>query len=143
MTSERRRAALTMAGIGLTTSMLCGWLLANSIAGSFAAWRAGAAEVRISGGDVGMLTLMPILVALAVWGTLAVFRNDAAVGRIGNRIAVAAMILVPVAFGGSWVFQNWAERRLAAEGYVRCGAERVGRFQSLTLCARKAPPTRM
>ncbi|WP_260597538.1 hypothetical protein [Sphingomonas endolithica] len=132
-----------MASIGLTLSILCGSLLASSIAASFAAWRARATEVRISGGDVGMLTLMPIFVALTIWGTLAVFRNDAVVGRIGNGIAVAGMILVPVAFGGSWVFQNWAEQRLAADGYVRCGADRVGRFPSLTLCARRAPPARM
>ncbi|MEG3086761.1 hypothetical protein [Sphingomonas sp. PB4P5] len=143
MTSERRRAALTMAGIGWTLSILCGWLLANSLAEFFLAWRTDAAEVRISGGDVAILTLMPIIVALAIWGTLAVFRNDAVVGRIGNRIAVAAMILVPVAFGGSWVFQHWAERRLSAEGYVRCGAERAGRFTLIILCARKVPPMRI
>ena len=143
MTSERRRAALTMAGIGLTLSMLCGWLLAGSITASFAAWQTGAAEVRISGGDVGMLALMPILLGMTIWGTLALFRNDSAVRRIGNRIAVAAMIAVPVALGGSWAFQHWAERQLAAKGYVRCGEERAARFPSLTLCARKAPPAPM
>ena len=142
MTRERRRAALMMTAIGLTLSVLCGWLLVSSITTSFAAWQAGATEVRISGGDVGMLTLMPILVALTLWGTLAVFRNDAAVARIGNGIAVVAMIAVPVAFGGSWVFQNWAAQRLAADGYVRCGAKRVGRFPLVTLCARKAPRAR-
>ncbi len=142
MTHERRRAALMLTGIGLTLSVLCGWLLVSSIRASFAAWRSGAAEVRISGGDVGMLTLMPILVALTIWGTLAVFRNDDTVTRIGNVIAVVAMIAVPVALGGSWIFQNWAAQRLAAEGYVQCRTERVGRFPSITLCARKAPPAR-
>jgi hypothetical protein len=137
MKSERRRAALTMAGMGAMLSLLCGWLLASSITATVVAWREGAAEVRVSGGDVGMLALMPIFVALTAWGTLAVFRNDDAVKRIGNGIAVAAMIAVPVALGGSWVFQGWAERRLSAEGYVRCGSDRVGRFPALTLCARK------
>lgn len=84
-----------------------------------------------------MLALMPILVALTVWGTLAVFRNDDTVKRLGNGIAVAAMVAVPMALVGSWVVQDWAERRLFAEGYVRCGVERVGRFPALTLCARK------
>ncbi|MCC2978027.1 hypothetical protein LK533_15285 [Sphingomonas sp. PL-96] len=143
MTGERRRAALLMAAIGLTLSVLCGWLLAESVAASLTAWRAGAPEVRISGGDFGMFALMPILVALAVWGTLALFREDAAVRRIGNGIAVAAMIAVPVALGGSWVLQDIAERRLAAEGYVRCRTERAGRFPSLTLCARKVPPAKL
>ncbi|MCC2977996.1 hypothetical protein LK533_15130 [Sphingomonas sp. PL-96] len=129
-----------MAAIGLTLSVLCGWLLADSLAASLAAWRTGASEVRVSGGDFGMLALMPIFVALAAWGTLALLRDDAAVKRIGNRIAMAAMIAVPVSLSGSWALQDLAERRLAADGYVRCGAERTGRFPSLTLCARKTPP---
>ncbi len=137
MTSERRRAGLTIATIGAVLSLLCGWLLASSIMATLAAWRQGAAEVRISGGDVGMLALMPIFVALTAWGTLAVFRNDDTVKRLGNGIAVAAMVAVPMALVGSWVVQDWAERRLFAEGYVRCGVERVGRFPTLTLCARR------
>jgi len=137
MKNERRRAALTMAGIGAILSLLCGWLLASSISATIAAWRDDAPELRISGRDVGMVALMPIFVALTVWGTLAVFRNNAAVKRIGNGIAVAAMIAVPVALGGSWVSQRWAEQKLSAQGYVRCGTERVGRFRALTLCARK------
>ncbi|KQM58892.1 MULTISPECIES: hypothetical protein [unclassified Sphingomonas] len=140
MTRERRRAAILMAGIGLTLSLLCGWLLAGSITASLAAWHGGAAEVRVSGGDVGMLVLMPILIALAAWGTMAAFRDGSAMRRIGNGIAVAAMIAVPVALAGSWAFQAWAEQRLVQDGYVRCGADRTGRFPSLTLCARKAIP---
>lgn len=140
MTSERRCAALMMAGIGPILSLLYGWLLASSITVTIAAWGEGASEVRISGGDVRMLALMPIFVALSVWGTLAVFRNDGAVKPIGNGIAVTATIVVPVALGASWVFQVWVEQKLSAQGYVRCGVDRVGRvdrFPALTLCARK------
>lgn len=49
MTRERRRAAFAMAGIGLTLSLLGGWLLIESIGTSLTAWRIGAAEVRVSG----------------------------------------------------------------------------------------------
>lgn len=140
MTRERRRAALVMAGIGVTLSLLCGWLLVHSIGTSLAAWRSGAAEVRVSGGDIGMLALMPIFVALAAWGVMAVFRDGAAMRRIGNGIAIAAMIAVVAALAGSWIFQFWAEQRLAEDGYVRCGVDRTGRFASVTLCARKADP---
>lgn len=140
MTDERSRAAIVMAGIGLGLSLLCGWLLTSSITASLAAWRTGASEVRVSGGDVGMLMLMPILLALAAWGTIAVFRDGAAMRRIGNAIAVAAMIAVPAALTGSWAFQAWAEQRLAEDGYVRCGTDRTGRFPSLTLCVRKGIP---
>jgi hypothetical protein len=104
-----------------------------------AGWCAGGTDF---GGRRRDVDVDAILVALTVWGALAVFRNDAVVGRIGNRIAVAGMILVPVALGGSWLFQDWAERQLAADGYVRCGVERVGRFPSLTLCARRTQPAR-
>lgn len=138
MTRERRRAALAMAGIGLALSLLCGWLLVHSIGTSLAAWRSGAAEIRVSGGDIGMLALMPIFVALAAWGVTAAFRDDAAMRRFGNGIAIAAMIAVVAALAGSWIFQSWAEQRLAEDGYVRCGVERMGRFSSVTLCARKA-----
>ncbi len=140
MTGERRRAAIMMAGIGLTLSLLCGWLLAGSIAASLTAWRTGAAEVRVSGGDIGMLVLMPILLALAAWGTIAAFRDGGAMRRIGNAIAIAAMVAVPAALIGAWAFQTWAEQRLTQDGYVRCGTDRTGRFPSLTLCARKAAP---
>jgi len=140
MIPERRRAAITMAGIGATLSLLCGWLLATSIRASLAAWHTGAAEIRVSGGDVGMLVLMPIFVALAAWGTVAAFRDDGAMRRIGNGIAVAATVAVVAALAGSWAFQVWAEERLAQNGYVRCGVERTGRFPSLTLCARKSQP---
>lgn len=81
---------------------------------------------------------MPIFVALAAWGGMAVFRDEAAMRRFGNGIAIAAMIAVVVALAGSWIFQSWAEQRLAEDGYVRCGVERVRRFPSVTLCARKA-----
>jgi hypothetical protein len=126
-----------MAGIGLTLSILCGWLLAASVTESLAAWRSGAAEIRVSGGDVGMLALMPIFVALAAWGGMAALWDGAALRRIGNGIAIAAMIAVTVALAGSWAFQAWAEQRLAKDGYVRCAVERTGRFSSLTLCAHK------
>ncbi len=140
MTRERRRAALVMAGIGLTLSLLCGWLLMDAIGTVVAAWRAGAAEIRVSGGDVGMLALMPVFVALAAWGMVAAFRDGVALRRVGNGIAVAAMIALVIALTGSWVFQDWAERRLVKDGYVRCGVERAGRFSALTLCARKVDP---
>jgi hypothetical protein len=87
-----------------------------------------------------MLVLMPILMALAAWGTIAVFRDGAAMRRIGNTIAVAAIIAVPVSLAGSWAFQAWAEQRLAQDGYIRCGMNRTGRFPSLTLCVRKGIP---
>lgn len=140
MSSERRRAALMLAGIGLTLSLLCGWLLADSITASLAAWQGRAAEVRVSGGDIGMLVLMPIFLALTVWGTVAAFRDDGATRRIGNGIAVAAAIALFAALAGAWALQAWAENRLAEEGYVRCGTDRTGRFASLTFCARKADP---
>lgn len=101
MTREPQRPALVMAGIGLTLSLLCGWLLVDSIGTSLAAWRSGASEVRVSGGDIGMLVLMPIFVALAGWGVMAAFRDGAAMRRIGNGIAIAAMLAVVVAFAGS------------------------------------------
>jgi len=138
MTSERRRAAVTMAVIGLMLSIVCGWLLTESIMTSVTAWRTGAAEIRVSGGDVAMLVLMPIFVALGVWGGMAVFREGAAMRRIANGIAIAAMVAVIMALAGSWAFQAWAEQQLAKNGYERCGFERTGRFSSLTLCARKA-----
>ena len=140
MTRERRRAAFTMACIGVTLSLLCGGLLVDLIRTSLAAWRSGAAEIRVSGGDIGMLALMPIFVALAAWGVMAVFRDGTTLRRIGNGIAIAAMIAAVVALAASWVFLSWAEQRLVEDGYVRCGEDRTGRFPSVTLCARKADP---
>ncbi|OWK32514.1 hypothetical protein [Sphingomonas mucosissima] len=143
MTGERRRAALTMAGIGVALSALCGWLLVDSISTFLSAWREGAPEVRVSGGDVGMLVLMPIFAGLAIYGFAAIFGDGAIVQRIGVVTIVAALITLPLALGGSWAFQNWAEERLKARGYVRCGAERVGRFPSTTMCKRGALPPRI
>ncbi|WP_156348621.1 hypothetical protein [Sphingomonas sp. Leaf23] len=143
MTGERRRAAIVMAGIGLTLSLLCGWLLTSSIRTSLAAWQRGTAEIRVSGGDVGMLVLMPVFVALTAWGAIAVFQEGRALHRIGNGIAIAAIIAVPAALVGSWALQAWAEQRLVQDGYVRCGTDRIGRFPAVTLCVCKHAPARI
>ena len=140
MTGERRRAALVMACIGLTLSLLCGWLPATSVIAAWTAWHSGAATIRVSGGDVAMLVLLPVFVALAAWGSIAAVRDGAATRRIGNAIAIVAMVAVPIALAGAWGFVSWAERRLADEGYVRCATGRVGRFPALALCLRPNAP---
>lgn len=68
-------------------------------------------------------------------------RGGSATGWIGKGIAVAATIAVPEAFASAWAFQVWVERRLAEDGYVRCGTDPAGRFPSSTLCLRKTVPT--
>jgi hypothetical protein len=108
VTSERRRAIIIMMGVGSTLSLLRGRLLTSSITASLTVSRMGAAKVRVSGDDVGMLVLMPILVALAAWGTIAAFRDGGALRQIGNGIAVAAMLAIPAALADSWAFQAWA-----------------------------------
>ncbi|MDJ0276461.1 hypothetical protein QLH51_06595 [Sphingomonas sp. 2R-10] len=131
-----------MAGIGGVLTLLCGWLLIDSVATSLAAWRGGAAEVRVGGGDAAMAVALPILLALAIWGMLAAFHDGPFVTRIGNAIAVVAIVAVPVGIAGSWAVRNWAEHALATSGYARCDTERTGRFLTIVLCRHPAAPAR-
>ncbi|WP_334656785.1 hypothetical protein [Sphingomonas panaciterrae] len=142
MTRERRRAALTMAGIGLALSLLCGWRLAagrvdRDVAGCLADRGSGGSGVRWRHRDAGVDADLRGAGSLGSDGGVSGWHRDA---PDRQPIAIAAMIAVVAALAGSWIFQSWAEQRLAEDGYVRCGAERTGRFASVTLYARKVDP---